>query len=59
MANRSVVDVLKRELDAGEAEALALGLEERAALVLLDEREARRVAQVLKLPVTGALSASC
>ena len=47
--------ILKRELDAGEAEAIALALETRAQWVLLDESEARRIAKALGLKVTGVL----
>lgn len=44
-----------RELDAGEAEALALGLELNAELVLVDESAARRKAAELGLEFTGIL----
>ena len=44
---------LRRELDFGEAEAIALALEVNAERVLLDERDARRVAKSLGLRVTG------
>jgi predicted nucleic acid-binding protein len=47
--------ILKRELDAGEAETIALALENSAKLVLLDESEARRTAKDLGLRVTGVL----
>lgn len=50
-----MVHVLRRELDQGEAKALTGAAERQASLVLLDEREARRVARTLSLPVTGAL----
>ena len=48
-------DVLARELDRGEAEAIVLAVETKAERILLDEREARRVATTLHLPVTGVL----
>ena len=47
--------ILKRELDAGEAEAIALALENRSKWVLLDESEARRIAKDIGLRVTGVL----
>ena len=47
--------VLLRELDEGEAEAIVLALEESADLVILDEREARRMARSLGLKVTGTI----
>jgi predicted nucleic acid-binding protein len=51
----AMLRILKRELDAGEAEAIALALETRAQWVLLDESEARRIAKALELKVTGVL----
>ncbi len=49
------VQVLQRDLDKGEAEAIALGLQVNAEWTLLDEREGRRVAKSLGLKVTGVL----
>ena len=46
-------EVLRRSLGDGEREALALALETQAERILLDDRAARRVAQELKLEVTG------
>ena len=40
----AMLRILKRELDSGEAEAITLALETRAQWVLLDESEARRIA---------------
>lgn len=42
-------------LDVGEAQVLALAEEQNAALVLIDERKARRYAERLKLPLSGTL----
>ncbi len=42
-------------LDQGEAEVLALALEQSARLVIMDERKGRRYAQRLNLPLTGTL----
>ena len=50
-----LVAVLQRELDRGEAEAIALAVQWHAAWVLLDERAGRRVATSLGLEVTGVL----
>lgn len=50
-----VVRLLTTGLHAGEAEAIALALELRASLILLDEREARAAASRLGLRVTGVL----
>lgn len=53
--NMAFVQVLARELDNGEAEAIVLAVETDASRILLDEREARRVAKALNLSVTGVL----
>jgi hypothetical protein len=42
-------------LDIGEAEAIALAIEMKADIVLLDEIEGRDVAAQLDLPVAGTL----
>ena len=52
---RLLVEVLRRDLDSGEAEAIALALQMKAEWILLDEREGRRVAKSLGLTVTGVL----
>lgn len=49
------VAILRRDLDGGEAEAIALALQKHADWLLLDERDARRVAKSLGLKVTGVL----
>lgn len=51
----AVADVLKLELDEGEAEAIALALEHNADLILLDERRGRQRAMDLGLTCTGVL----
>jgi predicted nucleic acid-binding protein len=43
------------ELDEGEAEAIALCREQQAELVLLDEKDARRVVRRLGLAVLGTV----
>ncbi len=53
--NIIVLQLLKRELDDGEAEVIALALERQAALILIDESEGRRVADVYGLPKTGVV----
>jgi len=50
-----LVQVLQRDLDRGEAEAIALAVQMRAEWILLDERDARKVAKSLGLRVTGLL----
>jgi predicted nucleic acid-binding protein len=55
VGDQALVRTLRRELDQGEAEAIALALQVQAGRVLLDEREGRRVAKTLGLQVTGVL----
>lgn len=51
----NLVVVLRRDLDRGEAETLALAIELQAEVVLLDEQEGRRVATRLGLRPLGVL----
>lgn len=53
--NAPLVNALSLELDAGEAQAIALAVESRAGLILLDERRGRRAAKRLGLTVSGTL----
>jgi len=53
--NQALVTALRRDLDRGEAETIALALELSADLVLLDEREGRHAAQRLELHVAGVV----
>ncbi len=53
VGDRAVVTALRRDLDGGEAEAIALALELNADLILLDEKEGRHAARRLGLRVTG------
>jgi len=53
--DQTLVQVLQRDLDRGEAEAIVLALQVKASRVLLDEREGRRIAKSLGLKVTGVL----
>ena len=43
--NQALVTALRRDLDRGEAESIALAVELGADLVLMDEREGRHAAQ--------------
>lgn len=47
--------MLLSDLDRGEAEVIALGLEQQADLLIIDEQLGRRHAQRLGLPITGIL----
>ncbi len=54
-SDKALVLLLERELHSGEAESIALALEVRPDILLLDESEARRVAGLYGLPVTGII----
>ena len=53
--NVSLAALLERQLDHGEAEAIALSIEMKADLLLMDERDGRIVARQAGLRVRGAL----
>jgi len=53
--DQDYVRLLSTELDVGEAEAIVLARQERVDVVLLDEKEARRVARRLGLRVLGTV----
>lgn len=53
--DQALVQALLGDLHAGEAEALALAVESKPDVVLLDERRARETAQRFGLPYTGLL----
>jgi predicted nucleic acid-binding protein len=46
IADTPLVQLLYRDLDAGEAEVIALAVDRRADLVLMDESDARQVASL-------------
>lgn len=56
VSNQAVTTVLRRDLDLGEAETLALALELKADLVLLDEQEGRHAASRIGLRPFGVLA---
>jgi predicted nucleic acid-binding protein len=53
--NEAFVQLLRQDLDRGEAEAIALAIQLKADWVLLDERDGRKVAITLGLNITGIL----
>jgi len=55
LRNNNWADVLSGQLDRGEAEAIALGMEMEADRVLIDERDGRLIARQAGLQVTGIL----
>lgn len=55
VTNRQLQQALRQELDAGEAEAIALAVELNAELLLMDEHLGREVARHLGLRYTGLI----
>jgi uncharacterized protein len=55
VTNRPLVQALQQELDAGEAEAIALAVEIGSALLLMDERLGRDTARHFGIRYTGVL----
>lgn len=53
--DKPLLRLLRRDLDGGEAEAIALAIERQADLVLLDESGARRIAELYGLAKTGII----
>jgi predicted nucleic acid-binding protein len=53
--NNSVVQLLERELHKGESETIALAIEQHPDVIFLDESEARRVASLYGLRMTGTI----
>ena len=55
ISRREQACLLERELDKGESEAITMALELKAELVLVDERDARRICTALGLNVIGVI----
>ena len=55
VSNQLMVNSLTMELDAGEAEAIALAVDMEADLLLVDERQGRKVASRLGLKHIGLM----
>ncbi|MBC6455599.1 MAG: DUF3368 domain-containing protein [Hormoscilla sp. SP5CHS1] len=53
--NTAFVTVLQESIHRGEAEAIALAIELKDVVVILDEKKARAVAKKLGLQVTGTV----
>lgn len=53
--NTDLVRLLEQDLHAGEAESIVLALETKPDILLLDEVEARRIAGLYNIPVTGII----
>lgn len=53
--DRTLVNLLRRDLHQGESEAIALAVQLSANKILLDEKEARQAARALGLNITGTI----
>ena len=53
--NINLIKLLMRELDEGESESIALAIEIQADLILLDEQDARNIADIYGLKMTGVI----
>ena len=53
--DRPLLKLLQRDLDDGESEVIALAIELDAKLLLLDESDARRIADLYGLSKTGII----
>jgi predicted nucleic acid-binding protein len=53
--NQELVDTLHHEIHKGEAECIALALEQSSAVLILDDLAARMVAQQRGLPMIGTI----
>jgi predicted nucleic acid-binding protein len=53
--NKSIQRELEKQIDLGEASAIALGLEISNCSIILDDLKARKVAEILNLEFTGTL----
>ncbi|HEY9003156.1 MAG TPA: DUF3368 domain-containing protein [Mucilaginibacter sp.] len=54
-SNQNYRNIIKASVDAGEASAIALALEESNPLLILDDLKARKLAANLNLNYTGTL----
>jgi hypothetical protein len=54
-ADKALLQLLRRDLDDGESQVIALAVEKEADLVLLDESDARRTADLYGLSKTGVI----
>lgn len=53
--DRKMVKLLQSSLDDGESEAIALALETKSELILLDDSDAREKARLFGLTITGTI----
>lgn len=55
LRDKTLYPLLRKDLDDGEAAAIALAVEKHADLILLDETDARNVADLYSIPKTGVI----
>jgi predicted nucleic acid-binding protein len=55
LGDKTLYPLLRKDLDDGEAAAIALAVEKHADLILLDETDARNVADLYNIPKTGVI----
>ena len=55
IVNKEYFDELSKVLDSGESEAIALAVELKADLLLIDEKKGRKIAQENGILITGLL----
>ncbi|GBE16836.1 hypothetical protein BMS3Abin15_00660 [bacterium BMS3Abin15] len=53
--NKDILRLLEKELDNGEAEAIALAIENNSAILLVDETNGRKIARSFDLKMTGVI----
>ncbi len=53
VSDRNLVKALHKDLDFGESEVIALALELKADLIIIDETDARKIAELYDLKKTG------
>lgn len=56
VSNREALRFLMFEIDVGEAETIILGTERPGAVLILDEKKARKIARRLNLTITGLMA---
>ena len=53
--NYTLLSQLSQDLDLGEAEVIVLAKEQRATLLIIDEKKGRAIAREMDLPIVGLL----
>jgi len=53
--NKNLVHLLQQQLDVGEAEAIAMAIENNGSLLLIDEADARKIADIYNVTFIGTI----